>query len=533
MFWKRGLAFVLLAGLPLIAMAEPAEAPEPGPSASQAGGDAAFDIFEYVVEGNSVLPELAIEQAVYPHLGEKKSIQDVKLASKALEKAYHDAGYLTVFVDIPEQDIRNNIVRLAVTEGRVERLKVSGARYYSLGRIKSKAPDLAEGTVPYFPSVQKQVASVNRNADRKVTPVLRPGRSPGTVEVELKVADQLPLHANLELNNRYSPNTTKTRLSGGVRYDNLWQREHSVSLQFQTAPERTEDTKVFSANYVVPFANGDYLAAYGVSSNSDTAALGDVNVIGDGRIFGLRYIRPLRSRQGFFHTATAGWDYKGFNETVNLLGADSFNTPISYRALSLAYEATLQSEARSTQFAAAFNFSVRGVGNTANQFALKRYNARASYAYLRLDLKHTEKLPGGYSLFGRVGAQLAGSPLISNEQYSAGGAGSVRGYLESEALGDKGLQAGLELRTPPFSRDAASFWRQTYALGFIEGARLETLEPLPDQQSTFTFSSTGLGLRMKAAKGFTLDMDLALPLKQTGNTPARDVRVQWRMAYEY
>jgi len=524
---------MLLAGLPWIAMAETAEASKPGPAAPQAEADATFDIFEFVVEGNSVLPALAIEQAVYPYLGEKKSIQEVKLASKALEKAYHDAGYLTVFVDIPEQDIKESIVRLAVTEGRVERLKVSGARYYSLGRIKSQTPDLAEGAVPYFPAVQKQVAGVNRSADRKVTPVLRPGRAPGKVEVELKVADQVPLHGNLELNNRYSPNTTHTRLSGGVRYDNLWQREHSVSLQFQTAPERTEDTKVFSANYVIPFANGDYFAAYGVSSNSDTATLGDVSVIGDGRIFGLRYIRPLRSRQGFFHTLTAGWDYKDFNETVNLLGADSFNTPISYRSLSLAYEATVQSEARSTQFGATFNFSVRGLGNTANQFANKRYNARASYGYLRLDLKHTEKLAGGYSLFGRLGAQLAGSPLISNEQYSAGGASSVRGYLESEALGDKGVQAGLELRTPPLSKDASSFWNQTYALGFVEGAQLETLEPLADQQSRFTLSSTGLGLRMKAAKGFSVDMDFAYPMKQTSNTTAREVRVQWRMAYEF
>jgi len=176
---------------------------------------------------------------------------------------------------------------------------------------------------------------------------------------------------------------------------------------------------------------------------------------------------------------------------------------------------------------------VRGLGNTANQFAIKRYNARASYGYLRLDLKHTEKLPGGYSLFGRLGAQLAGSPLISNEQYSAGGASSVRGYLESEALGDKGVQAGLELRTPPLSKDASSFWNQTYALGFVEGAQLETLEPLADQQSRFTLSSTGLGLRMKAAKGFSVDMDFAYPLKQTSNTTARDVRVQWRMAYEF
>ena len=80
---------------------------------------ATFDIMEIQVEGNSVLTTPAIEEAVYPYLGEKKNIQDVDKARQALEKAYHDAGYLTVFVDIPEQEVKEGIVRLKVTEGKV------------------------------------------------------------------------------------------------------------------------------------------------------------------------------------------------------------------------------------------------------------------------------------------------------------------------------------------------------------------------------------------------------------------------------
>lgn len=491
-----------------------------------------FDIMEIQVEGNSVLTTLAIEQAVYPYLGEKKNIQDVDKARQALEKAYHDAGYLTVFVDIPEQEVKEGTVRLKATEGKVERLKVSGSRYFSLGRIKSRAPELAEGNVPYFPDVEKQVAELARNADRKVTPVLRPGRSPGKVEVELKVADEFPLHGNLELNNRYSAGTTHSRLAGSLRYDNLWQREHSVSLQFQTAPEKPGESKVFSANYVWPLAGGDVLALYGVRSDSDTVAVGDVSVIGNGRILGARFIHPLRGNNGFYHSASAGWDYKAFKETVNLLGSDSFNTPITYQPFTLAYDATWQNEQRMFQLGTTLNFSVRGLGNKEQEFADKRYNAKPDYGYLRLDLKHTEKLEAGWSLFGHLSTQLAESPLISNEQFGAGGADTVRGYLETEVLGDRGALGSLELRTPSFWQSDSSMPGQAYLVGFIEGAHVQVLEPLPDQKARFTLSSSGLGVRWKA-KGFALNLDWAQPFKETANTQARDARVHARMVYEF
>ncbi|MEO5573643.1 MAG: POTRA domain-containing protein [Gammaproteobacteria bacterium] len=156
-----------------------------------------FDVMEFQVEGNSVLPAVTIEKAVYPFLGESKNIDDVEKARSTLEKSYHDAGYLTVLVDIPEQKVDSGIVRLSIIEGSIDRLHVSGSRYFSLGYIKSRVPSLAEGGVPNFPKMQKELAALNRNPDRHITPVLKAGRTPGTVEAGLKVEDELPLHASV------------------------------------------------------------------------------------------------------------------------------------------------------------------------------------------------------------------------------------------------------------------------------------------------------------------------------------------------
>lgn len=528
---------------------------DPEPEAAEAGdkntptvpapkaAEPKFTVAEYRIEGNSVLPVIAVEKAVYPHLGEDKTIADVELARKSLEQTYQKAGYSTVFVDIPEQDVVNGIVRLRVTEGRVSRLNVTGSRYYSLGRIRAQVPALAPGSVPYLPAVQQQMSAVNSvSADRQVTPVFRAGRTPGTVDVELKVKDQPPWHASLEANNRYSANTTHTRASVQLRYDNLWQRGHSLSLQYQTAPEKTEEVSVVSISYLLRSDDSDNLTAlYAVRSRSNVAAVGDISVIGSGDIYGLRRIIPLPPGKQYFHSLSLGADIKDFRENVNLQGADSLETPIRYLPFSIAYNASLPGETASNQFSAALNFSLRGLadrnidcqGQEVDQFECKRYNAHSNYLYLKADYQRTQKLPHNMSLLAKIGGQLADQPLISNEQFSAGGAESVRGYLESERLGDNGLQASVEWHSPSFAGEYTPGMQELLFLIFADAAYLRVNDPLPDQQERFNLQSAGTGLRFTAWKNMKGELDWARALKDSAITKSGEDRLHFRLEYGF
>ncbi len=502
-----------------------------------------FTVAEYQIEGNSVLPIVTIEKAVYPYLGEGKTITDVEQARKNLEQVYQKAGYSTVFVDIPEQDVVNGIVRLRVTEGRVSRLNVTGSRYYSLGRIRAQVPALAPGSVPYLPTVQQQVGAINSvSADRQVTPVFRAGRTPGTVDVELKVKDQLPWHASLEANNRYSANTTHMRAIGQLRYDNLWQRGHSLSLQYQTAPEKTSEVSVASVSYLFRSPDTDNLTAlYAVRSRSNVAAVGDISVIGSGDIYGLRRIIPLPPGKQYFHSLSLGADIKDFEENVNLQGADSLETPIRYLPFSIAYNASLPSEIATDQFSVSLNFSLRGLndrkidclGQQVDQFECKRFNAHSNYLYLKADYQHTQKLPHDMSWSAKIGGQLADQPLISNEQFSAGGADSVRGYLESERLGDNGLQASLEWHSPSFAGEYTPGMQELLFLIFADAAYLRVNDPLPDQQSRFNLKSIGTGLRFTAWKNMKGELDWARALKDSAVTKSGEDRLHFRLEYGF
>ena len=69
-----------------------------------------------------------------------------------------------------------------------------------------------------------------------MTPELRQGVEPGTVDIDLNVEDKLPLHGSLELNNRYSANTTDSGSTDPLSYGNLFQKGHTRGAEFPDRP---------------------------------------------------------------------------------------------------------------------------------------------------------------------------------------------------------------------------------------------------------------------------------------------------------
>jgi len=508
--------------------------------APAAAADAAFDVFEYSVEGNTVLAEIDIERAVYPWLGPGRSVADVESARAALEAAYQKNGYLSVSVALPEQSVATGVIRLQVIEGQVERLKVSGNRYTSRSELRAEVPELAPGSVPHFPSMQAELAQAGRSADRRVTPLLRPGVRPGTMEVELAVEDELPLHGNIELNNRQSPDTSALRLEAGIRYGNLFQKQHSAGLNYVVTPEKPDEVSVLAGFYSAPLSATRSLSAFIQHSNSDIASTAGSNVLGKGTTIGARFSQTLPQPAGvenFFHSIALGADFKNLRETQNALGADKKNTPLRYSPLVAQY--TFSRFAESGEFSGNLGLNVnlntqsRQIdcqGVELDQFECRRAFARPGFSVLRGDLTYMKRRLG-WEGSARVDFQLSAQPLVSSEQFMAGGMDSVRGYYEGETAGDAGWRLRTEIKTPAFFDVGGIGLR---AVGFVEGADLWLNSPLPGQNSAFTLLSAGLGLRLKSEKGgpfFMLDAGQALKAGPRSERGA--IRAHARLGYEF
>ena len=195
-------------------------------------------IYEYQITGNTLLDPRDLERVLEP-FGENQEVTAVEKAAKKIERLYKDKGYPTVYVNIPEQDIRQGIIKMSIVEGKVQRLRITGAHYYTLSGIRNELPAVQEGQTPYFPDVQQQLSKINaRSQHLKVTPVLKPGKFPGSVDIELKVKDELPWVNQLSVSNYNSANTTHGRVWNLIRPTTIYGRRITASLQYQTSPEK-------------------------------------------------------------------------------------------------------------------------------------------------------------------------------------------------------------------------------------------------------------------------------------------------------
>lgn len=505
-----------------------------------------FDVLEFVIEGNTVLPPDVVERTVSPFMGPGKTIKDVEAAREALEKAYQDAGYLSVVVSLPNQKLRGDgEVRLDVVEARIERLAVTGAQYHRPSLIKNEVSSLQPGSVPYFPQVQAELGSV-QGAHLQITPLLTGGSEPDKIAMDLKVQDQLPLVGMVELNNNQSYNTSQGRLVAVASYGNLFQRQHRLGVSWQYAPWRPKDTNTLTAIYGLPLSAQDDLSASLTRSDSDTPVRvgSGGNTLTNGHYYGLRWQHTLPSRQWpVQHSTSLSMDHKYVDDATYLANTINTKKPaLRYTTLSLGYDANWALGERSSVVASTSLVTSSGAWagrkvdcdgrvNT-EQFECKRNGARPNFLAWRLSVDYSLPVFSTWRVNLGADTQLASGPLVSGEQYSLGGADTVRGYYDFEQSGDGGWLTRLELVTPPMT--LAEKWDLT-VLTFADRGSVSIQEPLEGQMRHANLASVGLGLRLKGARGLSLSVDAARPLfatqraEQDGSMTTTTKQNDWRV----
>lgn len=500
---------------------------------ARAAEELRFDILEFAVEGDTLLGVDAIERAVYEFLGPGRTAADAERARKALEKAYHDAGFLSVTVQLPPQRVDGDgTLRLVVVPAPVDKLSVTGARFHLPSQVRDAMPSVAPGSVPNFNEMQEELGRVAAvSADREVTPIVAAGERPGTMAVELKVQDTLPLHGSLEVNDKQSVNTAAGRLEANLAYDNLLQRGHSLGFTWFYSPRRPSEANIQSLNYGLPLGGaGDRLTLALTHSDSNTPTPLGGETVSRGDTWRLRWREELPVREGLTHGLTYGATLKHLRDANKEVAGFTVPAPtLRYPTFQFGYDLALQGAAagRLTQLQAELTVSLPGLsrrivdcnGVPREQFACKRVTggldqpsaARPGFQYLTLSLSHREPV-GGWQLAGKLQAQLGDTPLVPAEQVVYGGRDSVRGYYQGEQAGDLGAAFRLELQPPAWA--PIPRW-SLQALAFVDTAALRRLYALAGEQASARLASVGLGLRVQGPFGLQAALDWAQLLVDT------------------
>lgn len=198
-----------------------------------------FNVGKYLIQGNTILPPAALGQVltnVPGAFGTNVTFTDIRTALGELQMAYRERGFVTVSVGLPPQKLTNATVKVKITEGRLANLTVKGNNYYSTENILRNLPSLHTNMLLNSHIFQRELDLANANRNRQIYPVIGPGPDPGTSELTLKVKDRFPLHGRVEINNQATPGTPDSRVAFSAQYDNLWQLEHQIGVQYSFAP---------------------------------------------------------------------------------------------------------------------------------------------------------------------------------------------------------------------------------------------------------------------------------------------------------
>jgi hemolysin activation/secretion protein len=449
-----------------------------------------IEIKSYEVVGSTLIPPSEVQRIVKPYLGSGRYMSDIQAARDALQAAYEERGFPTVAVQLPKQTLLDGRVRIEVIEARLGAVRVDnpGIDWYLEGGVRRATPHLQPGALVRSKDLQDDLLRANRTEDRRVTPVLKAGQEPGTVDLDLKVDDRIPLHGSVEWNNYRTPGTPRQRMTARVSYENLWQLEHALAAQYTFVPSGRDfdDVQVWVLTDAAPnpWRDDDRLFAYAAWSDTESILPTNtsINSLGNGFTSGARYNLglplPLVDWSWYQHALVLGVDYKSI-ENALIQGVNTIRTPIRYLPWSVSYPGTVVRPHGFATVTAGTDFHFAGTidsGGSKEDFQNNRGGISdnnivdGTYAIYHLDVDTTLRLPGllqtlaqgrfvelpapstsfedDASLVVGLSGQYANEPLISVEQFPLGGRYSVRGYLEGEAFGDHGWDLQMEVRTP-------------------------------------------------------------------------------------
>jgi hemolysin activation/secretion protein len=519
--------------LRLAQAAAPAHAPAPVaiPEAPR------FDIERFDVQGNTLLDAEAVASAVGRFTGKRKDFADVQRALEALQQKYQELGYGMVQVTLPEQELDQGVITLRILEPKLGRVVIEGNKFFDEANIRRSIPALKEGETPNIGGIARSSRLANENAAKRTTVLLRAGENESTVDATVRVQDEKFWRASVSLDNTGSSTTGMWRLGAGFQHSNLFNRDHTLTVQYQLDPEpidQFDDLKILGIGYRIPFydldGSLDLLAGYSSIGSASGQVISGVpfNISGSGTIVGARWNHQLPRVPGwndYEHRLSFGLDYKAFsNHRLGFVQngvVQPVQPDVTVHPWSVTYSGSRTMDRAQMGFYGTFlhNFYPHGNDAGAEKFngpvgiGARPGVGRAGYTVWRAGMNFIQGFANDVQWRAVVAGQWTRDALIPGEQFGLGGWESVRGMREREASNDRGLRTSIEIYSPDLSSAMSIPNGRLRLLAFYDWGYLsqnfKDATVCAPAACRFSASSVGFGMRLSLQQGFSMRVDYA------------------------
>jgi hemolysin activation/secretion protein len=473
-------------------------------------GSVVLKRFEII--GNQVIPDGEIDRLLQPYLFRPISFIELLEVQQAITQLFVQKGYLTSGAYIPPQKITDRTVKIEIIEGSIEDIKIYGLKHlrpeYIRERIKvaTQPPVNRDKLLNALQILQLDPLIANISAE------LSQGINPGESLLEIEVEEANTFKTQLSFNNYQAVAVGSQGRRLFIGDNNVLGFGDRFGVSYLNTPS---SNSLENLSYTIPLSahDNELEIAYSYSDSSIISEpFKDLDLSSRGSSLDAIY------RQKILHTPrkelTLGFSFNYQNSQLFLedvgfptLARGTDETGVTKIAtLQFMQEYSDRGEGHVLAFSSQFNLGINVFDATVNPPGIPD----SHFLIWRGQGQYIKQLSEGTNILLRGQLQLADHPLVSLEQFRAGGATSVRGYRKDRTVADNGLFLSAEL--------SHTIWQTN------GGKNSLTLNPFGDFSHVWntddlapeveTLASLGLGLQLVLGDALVTRLDWGIPLIQ-------------------
>lgn len=464
--------------------------------------------------------------------GRQLALADLQAMAARITQHYRTDGYFVARAYLPAQDISDNVVTIAVSEGIYGKVDLRNQSNLADGVAHGLLRGIDPGDAITLAPLEERLLLLSDIPGVNVRSTLAPGTVPGSSDLIVDVTPGRRVTGSVYVDNAGNPYTGEYRAGATVNLNNPLGRGDVASLHVLTSGsglqygQASYQTRIGRATAGIAYSRLEY-------ELGEQFEMLDAN--GSAEVFSLFGAYPLiRSRDTNLYFGLAA-EHRRFQDRLDLI-------PVVTDRVARVLTPSLYGSHQDgfggggmTSFVLSYSAGDLDI-ETPAALAVDAATARTngSYGKLWFNVARQQRLTDTWSLHASVTGQQASKNLDQSEKLVLGGMDGVRAYPQGEAFGDEGYLAHVEvhkLLTGLSSRVPG----QVTVLGFVDAGHVTVdKEPWYVGDNDRDLAATGLGATWADAGNFAVRAYYAVKLGSEDAISAPDKSGRfWIQATKY
>ena len=407
-----------------------------------------------IFEGNEAVPTAELDEVANPYLNRRLNGNEVEDLRYKLTLYYVNKGYINSGAVIPEQTVKDGVLRIKVIEGRLSDVRMTGQERLKEEYIRDRLLDDSGKPLNTHDLQQRYLMLLNDPLIGRINGTLMPGLHPGDAILDLKVVRSRPYGGYLGVDNYAPPSIGGYAGRMGAWVSNLTGFGERIDFGFSALG----GASIYNTGIDIPLtASGTRFAFH--YTYSDTKLIEqpftDLNIRSTIISYDGQLSHPVL--WNLQQKLTLGFNFN-VRQDVTTIDGKSLDRPGSHdgqnqqTVLRTWQDYVHQGKEFDVVLRSTLSVGVDALGaNITTQVGDGRF-----FDWLGQAVGRYRFLDNGafVSLSGAV--QLADDTLLPLEKIAIGGVYTVRGYRQNYLVRDEGYYTALELSYPLYGNEPGS-----------------------------------------------------------------------------